>query len=222
MRKFTLALVIGLSFCAEWSSASQSHSIAEAKPIPEKTFELAEKGSLKEFIKNTQNINLNAQDEEKMTLLMKAGLGGNREVTEYLISRKVDLELKNRVGDTALAVAVGNMQFDVAEMLIKAGANIDIPISGESEETLLMRAAVDSPKLAELILKKDGSLVNKRSVQSETPLMAAARYGSPQSLQLLLNAGADPHLRNKKGQTAKDIAKESKNKKALEILEKRK
>lgn len=222
MSKFNFIIVISLFLCGNLSSAFASKASVATQVVPEGTFQLAEKGSLKEFKKKTQNIDLNSQDEEKMTFLMKAALGGNLEVARYLIDRKVDLELQNRVGDTALAVAVGNMQFEVAEHLIQSGANVDIPISGESEETLLMRVSVDSPKLTELIIKKDSSLVNKRSVRSETPLMAAARYGSPQSIQLLLKSGADPTLRNKKGQTAKDLARESKNKKALEILEKRK
>ncbi len=222
MSKFNFILVISLSLCGNLGSAFASKDSVVTQVVPEGTFQLAEKGSLKEFKKKTQNVDLNSQDEEKMTFLMKAALGGNLEVARYLIDRKVDLELQNRVGDTALAVAVGNMQFEVAELLIQSGANVDIPISGESEETLLMRVSVDSLKLAELVIKKDRSLVNKRSIQSETPLMAAARYGSPQSIQLLLKAGADPTLRNKKGQTAKDLARESKNKKALEILEKRK
>lgn len=222
MKATALAIIASLALCGIPSFAQTSGAKGKNNNTSEETFQLAEKGSLTEFKKGTLALDLNAQDAEEMTFLMKAALGGNLPVVRYLIAQKVNLELKNRVGDTALAVAVGNMQFEVAKLLIQAGANFDIPISGESEETLLMRVSVDSPKLAELILKKDKSLVNKKSIQGETALMAAARFGSADSLRLLLKAGADPSLRNGKGQTALDIAKESKNKSAVSILEKRK
>lgn len=221
MKNFFLILLC-LSFSGYVSAASTSKISPEEGSVPEATFRVAETGSLNDFKKKTSKVNLNAQDSEKMTLLARAALGGNLEVARYLIKKKVNLETPNRVGDTALAVAIGNMQYDVAKLLIEAGANVDIPISGETEESLLMRAATDSPKMTETIVKKNSSLVNKRNNQGETPLMVAARYGSPESLKILMNAGADPTLRNNKGQTAQEIAKESKNKNTFEFLNKRK
>ena len=56
------------------------------------------------------------------------------------------------------------------------------------------------------ILKANGSKLNAQDFEGWTPLHVAARYGyKPKMLQALIDAGADPAIRNKRGETACDL-----------------
>ena len=44
------------------------------------------------------------------------------------------------------------------------------------------------------------------SEQTGSPLMVAAAHNSPPMIGLLMDAGADPDIKNKRGQTARDVA----------------
>ena len=48
--------------------------------------------------------------------------------------------------------------------------------------------------------------LNDRNESGRTPLMVAAQWGSFGFAKELIKAGADPSIRNRKGETALDIA----------------
>lgn len=56
------------------------------------------------------------------------------------------------------------------------------------------------------ILLDEHAFIDAESPNRTTPLMMAAEYGSPQAVKLLLEAGADPTLRNELGLSALDFA----------------
>ena len=56
------------------------------------------------------------------------------------------------------------------------------------------------------VLKTNGSKLNAQDYEGWTPLHVAARYGyKPKMLQALIDAGADPTIRNNRGETACDL-----------------
>ena len=59
--------------------------------------------------------------------------------------------------------------------------------------------------MVSFILSRSGD-VNRRSCGGETALFPAALHWDVSSIRLLLGAGADPTVRNAKGQTALDMA----------------
>ena len=63
-------------------------------------------------------------------------------------------------------------------------------------------------KLIEMILSHDGVDVNATNATGVTPLRLAAFFGRVEALKLLLSAGADQQLANRKGQTAFHISVE--------------
>jgi hypothetical protein len=58
-----------------------------------------------------------------------------------------------------------------------------------------------------LLLDK-GAPVDARSPNGTTPLMMAARYGAEPSVDLLLQRGADPKLKNDRQLSAADFARQ--------------
>lgn len=181
--------------------------------------ETGDNAKLQQLLKD-KTLDLNAQDEAGMTPLMSAALGGNVNIVKQLLNRKVKLEIKNVAGDTALAVAVTNDQFETAHALINAGANVDLIVAGDEGDTLFIRAANSSPKTAELILKKNKSLLNKANKLGETALMQSVRFGNNDSVKMLLAKGADTKAKNKAGLSALEIAKQSHNDEAARLLSK--
>ena len=60
--------------------------------------------------------------------------------------------------------------------------------------------------------------VDAESPNKTTPLMMAAHYGSPAAVKALLEAGADPHLKNELGLTAIDFAFRANRKDAADLI----
>jgi uncharacterized protein len=56
------------------------------------------------------------------------------------------------------------------------------------------------------ILLDENAYIDAESPNKSTPLMVAAQYGSTQAVKLLLEAGADPTLRNELGLSAVEFA----------------
>ena len=71
-----------------------------------------------------------------------------------------------------------------------------------------MPASAGAPEHTQIIalLLEHHAYIDAASPNGTTPLMMAAHYGSMESLQLLLDEGADPPLKNQLGLTAADFA----------------
>lgn len=165
-----------------------------------------------------KSVDANSQDEDGNTPLMVAAQDGNVEVIKLLLKKKSSLETKNKIGDTALSLAVGGDQPEAAKILIKAGANVDVLVGGESNDTLLIAAAKSSADITNLILKKNKKVLNKQNKDGETALMESIRYGYNDAAKILLNNGANTKIKNNAGLKALDIAKETHNDEAVKLL----
>lgn len=68
------------------------------------------------------------------------------------------------------------------------------------------------------ILLDEHAFIDAESPNKTTPLMMAAEYGSTQAVKLLLDAGADPTLRNELGLSAVDFAQRANRRDAAELI----
>ena len=109
-------------------------------------------------------------------------------------------------GGTALHFACFFRQPKVVELLIRAGADVNLPAKGFGSVTPLHAAAAGrNPEAIEQLLAA-GAKPNVRQQGGYTPLHSSANNGDARSVRLLIDHGADPTLRSDDGKTAADLA----------------
>ena len=171
MSKKSVLVALLLTIFAGNTYANPQVAPASSKSEIQKLNIAAQNGDQEVFKKLLSAKNINDQDHDGFTPLMSAALGGNESMVKTLIAKKADLELKNKVGDTALAVALTNDQYAIARQLIQAGAKTDILVAGEEQDTLLMRSAANDFATTKMILDKNPKLLNLTNKNGETALM---------------------------------------------------
>jgi ankyrin repeat protein len=120
----------------------------------------------------------------------------------------------NEVNHTALKAAVKSCQVEVAKFLLDAGASASHQnIYGHNA----LHCAVSTPSpfsserqlnCVRLLLNTGHVAVDANDGSGCTALIHAAWFGRGESVELLLEAGADSRLRDQKGRTAADAARE--------------
>ncbi|SFU47778.1 hypothetical protein SAMN05216350_10275 [Polaromonas sp. YR568] len=123
-------------------------------------------------------------------------------VAEVLIaSPKINVNLLNGKDESALMLAALTGEQDLAEKLIKKGADIN-----KTGWTPLHYAATSGHVAIISLLLENSAYIDAESPNGTTPLMMAAMYGTAAAVKLLLEEGADPQLKNQQGLTALQFA----------------
>ncbi len=105
-----------------------------------------------------------------------------------------------------LLFAINHGQKDRALALLEEGANPNV--QNPRGRTALMYAGTNGQTLALRKLLEKGADPHVISHASgTTAVMAAVFFGDPEAIRLLLTKGVDVNIKNKKGQTALDLAR---------------
>lgn len=129
--------------------------------------------------------------------------------------------IPNRTGYAALAVAARFGDEAAVTNLLQAGANPDVEVSGHRQETPLMEAARDGYPVIGQRLVRAGARIDHVDSEGATALMWAVREGETDYARALLDAGANPALRDRAGDTALDIARGIEHPDLVALLEER-
>ena len=105
----------------------------------------------------------------------------------------------------ALQYAIHNGNMDLIRFLLAAGADAN-GLDWWGGNALHAAAVNGSPEILALMIKAGAGINLALKRDGETPLMAAAPH--PACLKMLLDAGANVAMRNKKKQTVFDLARE--------------
>ena len=128
----------------------------------------------------------------------------------------VDINARNKAGETPLMLALLRGQVAIAKALITAKAAINHP--GWTPLHYAASATYEqAPEMLSLLLD-NYAYIDTESPNGTTPLMMAARYGSSANVRALLVAGADAGLRNQQGLNALDFAKAGAKPDAVDML----
>ncbi len=118
-----------------------------------------------------------------------------------LESPQTKVEVRTAQDESPLMLAALNGYLDVCQKLIALDADVNKP--GWAP---LHYAATGGHLAVMRVLLESDAYIDAASPNQTTPLMMAAGYGTVDAVILLLEAGADPTLKNLQGLTAQDFA----------------
>ena len=156
----------------------------------------------------------NTVDPNGQTGLFIALREPSPKVAQLLIDwPKTDVNRLNSKGESALMLAALTDQRDLAEQLIKKGADVN-----KTGWTPLHYAATKGHLAIISLLLEQHAYIDAESPNGTTPLMMAAMYGTAAAVKLLLQEGADPQLKNQQGLTALEFAERASRPDAVELI----
>jgi hypothetical protein len=120
------------------------------------------------------------------------------------------------------SVGTGTYDLDKRELLLTAtDGGKTYTYRAVLRPALVVAALAGDNRCVRLMLRDPGANVDQTDSHGNTPLLAAAGApGDPYgTVELLLDHGADPHIRNAQGKTPKDLALVARNQEVLKVLD---
>ena len=161
---------------------------------------------------------VNSRDRNGDSPLNMAAVKNNLALVLVLIKGGADVNLANLAGVTPLMGASFSGNVEIMQKLIAAGANIE-PLD-RVKKNAATYAAGNGCNACLLELIHAGTPVNAALENNLTLLMWAAGYGHESTVRLLLTQGADRSLKDLRGKTALEIARDSQRQGVVTLLEK--
>ena len=156
----------------------------------------------------------NTPDPNGQTALILAIREPSPKVVAQLLGwPKTDIEARNSVGESPLMLASLTGQLEWVKKLVGRGADVNKP-----GWTPLHYAATRGHLEVMDYLLENHAYIDASSPNESTPLMMAALYGTPAAVKLLLEAGADPRIKNAVGLTAIDFALRDNRKDSADLI----
>lgn len=163
-----------------------------------------------------RGFDVNTVDPQGQFGLLVALREPSLKVASVLIdSPQINLNAVNAQGESPLMLAAIKGHVELAQKMIQKGA--DINKTGWTP--LHYAASTGQLKMISFLLEQN-AYIDAESPNGTTPLMMASLYASPESVQLLLDQGADPLLKNEQGLTALQFAERGKRVDAIALLSK--
>ena len=129
------------------------------------------------------------------------------------------MNVSGQQGYRPLTLALAEQKYEAAKALMEGGADVNHAVSGQGLTPLMIVAAQTGPAEGSIFLPGSarptdvakalvgkGADIDAQSDNGMTALMIAASNNSAPMIGLLIDAGADPAIKNAQGQTAEDVA----------------
>ncbi|XP_044741981.1 oxysterol-binding protein-related protein 1-like [Chrysoperla carnea] len=164
---------------------------------------------VKVLLDNGANVNCVNRDGD--TALHKAAFIGNTDLVVLLIQHNADVNIINGEGRTPRDVAKTR---EIADMILAAELAEKI-----NKETQLLDAAKEGNLLLlnQLLKEENPPNINSVDAQGNTCLHCAAYRGHKEVAVLLLQNGIDTTIKNNRGQTAQDLARDQQMQQVLSV-----
>jgi len=157
----------------------------------------------------------NTRDPQGLHPLILAIRQPSPAVLERLLGAPgLQVEARNRNDESALMLAALAGMTDVCRRLIALDADVNKP----GWTPLHYAASGGHAEIVQLLLEHS-AYIDAQSPNQSTPLMMAAMYGNTRTLSMLLEAGADAGVKNQKGMTALDFAREADRQGAVALIQ---
>ena len=142
-------------------------------------------------------------------------------IVQCLLSHHASVDLQGGEGSTALMQAAFRGRIESARVLLEAGADVNAQnYNGKTALMLAIRSKRDHifAQMLDLLGMFQVDL-NALSSSGKTPLLMAIKLEKTKHVELLLEAGADPWVRNKSRRSPLDVAKEIQSEDMIILLE---
>lgn len=193
-RNALATLALGLAAPGIWAGAYEDFFVAILRDDDAAIAALLRRG----FDPNTRD----PKGQVGLTIALQNG--SSKAFAALLASSQVNVEARNAQDESPLMMAAlkGNLEA-VKALLVR-----DADVNKTGWAPLHYAASAGSRQHVAIIalLLENHAYIDATSPNGTTPLMMAAQYGSNEAVQLLLDEGADPTLKNQLGLTAADFA----------------
>ena len=149
-------------------------------------------------------------------VLIEASRKGHFNKVKELVNKGTNINAADHEGLTALMRAAANNRKNIVEFLLQNKAKTDLT-DKQGKTALIYATTNEYPDIVSLLLK-NGADINQNG-STGTALNNAAKWGYTDLVKLLLKAGADVHLKDNKGNTALDNARENGHLEIVKILQ---
>ena len=193
-RNALATLALGLAAPGIWAGAYEDFFVAILRDDDAAIAALLRRG----FDPNTRD----PKGQVGLTIALQNG--SSKAFAALLASSQVNVEARIAQDESPLMMAAlkGNLE------AVKALLARDADVNKTGWAPLHYAASAGSRQHVAIIalLLENHAYIDATSPNGTTPLMMAAQYGSNEAVQLLLDEGADPTLKNQLGLTAADFA----------------
>ena len=181
-------------------------------PKPRELFAAADAGDLA-AIKRAKPAELGKVNEAGHSLLYIAAREGRTELVKELLRRGASPNPKKKGELAPLHATAMRDRPREAELLLEAGAKIELAKDRDGDPLLVLAAFRESAKVLPVLLRTKPPV----PVLSHA-LLEAAGVGNVKLCKLLLKAGADPELKTSKGHSARSVARARKRREVLALF----
>ncbi|KAK2881734.1 hypothetical protein Q8A67_019002 [Cirrhinus molitorella] len=147
--------------------------------------------------------------DDKAEALLDASRSSNTEEVIRLLAKGADPNSRHRLGWTALMVAAMNRQHNVVKILLEAGAD---PNLGDDFSSVYEAAREKGVHSLEVLVSREDEFSNRLSSRASFRGCSALHYAALaddlRTVRMLLDAGANPLLKNDLGHTPLTYARE--------------
>jgi ankyrin repeat protein len=169
-------------------------------------------GALRELLERGFDPNT-IDPKGRQGLFLALQLGSLKAADVLIAWPKTQVEWRSPKDESPLMIAAFKGYEEQVRKLIARDADVNKP-----GWTPLHYAATGGHVKIIALLLDESAYIDAESPNKTTPLMMAAMYGSTAAVRTLLEAGADPTLRNELGMSAVDFALRGKRPDAAELI----
>jgi ankyrin repeat protein len=173
----------------------------------------------------------NRADASGNTPLVAAAMRDHVPSIKVLLEKGANIEQPGPEGYRPLALAIAESKYEAAKAMMEGGADVSVASGADVLTPLMLIAAQTGPAegarfvpgstrpidIAKGLIER-GAEPNAKSKNGVTALMIAATHNSAPMIGLLMNAGADPSIKNKLGQMATEVAERNGNLEAAQAI----